>query len=78
MRCLNSPCTLFVIGHGSTDPEKCSPTSHNFLNPSSANRHMQTLHSKKYGAAHARFTHGGSTIIHASCKENDTIRYLSL
>eukprot|EP00035_Acanthoeca_spectabilis_P020546 m.433483 g.433483 ORF g.433483 m.433483 type:complete len:309 (-) comp17581_c0_seq1:240-1166(-) len=43
-----------------------------------AGEHMQTLHSKKYGAAHARFTHGGSTIIHASCKENDTIRYLSL
>mmetsp|Transcript_21279 Transcript_21279/g.55528 ORF Transcript_21279/g.55528 Transcript_21279/m.55528 type:complete len:313 (+) Transcript_21279:297-1235(+) len=40
--------------------------------------HVQTLHSKKYGASLARFTHGGSTIIHASTKENDTIRYLSL
>ncbi|KAI8911943.1 WD40-repeat-containing domain protein [Powellomyces hirtus] len=34
--------------------------------------------SKKYGCAHARFTHSRSSIIYASTKEDDTIRYHSL
>eukprot|EP00041_Stephanoeca_diplocostata_P014743 m.277671 g.277671 ORF g.277671 m.277671 type:complete len:321 (+) comp19785_c0_seq1:304-1266(+) len=43
-----------------------------------AGSHMQTLHSKKYGAALIRFTHGGKTVLHSSLKENHTVRYLSL
>ncbi|KAJ3156655.1 WD repeat-containing protein 82 [Geranomyces michiganensis] len=34
--------------------------------------------SKKYGCAHARFTHSRSSIIYASTKEDDTIRYHTL
>ncbi|POV99482.1 hypothetical protein PSHT_13530 [Puccinia striiformis] len=34
--------------------------------------------SKKYGCSLARFTHKSSAVIHASTKEDDTIRYLSL
>lgn len=40
--------------------------------------HQRTLYSKKYGVSQIRFTHGGTTVVHASTKENDTIRYLSL
>jgi COMPASS component SWD2 len=39
---------------------------------------MKTLYSKKYGVDLPRFTHKSSTIIHASTKEDDTIRYHSL
>ncbi|KND03994.1 uncharacterized protein SPPG_01442 [Spizellomyces punctatus DAOM BR117] len=38
----------------------------------------QFVYSKKYGCAHARFTHHASSIIYASTKEDDTIRYLSV
>ncbi|PWN44250.1 WD40 repeat-like protein [Ceraceosorus guamensis] len=38
----------------------------------------RTLYSKKYGVHLARFTHTNSAIIHASTKEDDTIRQHSL
>ncbi|KAL8279850.1 hypothetical protein RQP46_007700 [Phenoliferia psychrophenolica] len=41
-------------------------------------KHMRQLYSKKYGVHLARFTHKSSALIHASTKEDDTIRYLSL
>ncbi|GAA6010991.1 hypothetical protein JCM10207_005460 [Rhodosporidiobolus poonsookiae] len=39
---------------------------------------VKQLYSKKYGVGLARFTHKSSTIVHASTKGNDDIRYLSL
>lgn len=39
---------------------------------------MKTLHSKKYGVDLPRFTHKNTAIIHASTKEDDTVRYHSL
>ncbi|KAF8150761.1 WD40 repeat-like protein [Crassisporium funariophilum] len=39
---------------------------------------IKTLYSKKYGVDLPRFTHKSSAIIHASTKEDDTIRYHSL
>lgn len=39
---------------------------------------MKTLYSKKYGVDLPRFTHKNTTIVHASTKEDDTIRYHSL
>lgn len=41
-------------------------------------RHMKTLYSKKYGVDLPRFTHKNNSILHASTKEDDTIRYHSL
>ncbi|GAA5838039.1 hypothetical protein JCM5353_003377 [Sporobolomyces roseus] len=41
-------------------------------------KHVKQLYSKKYGVHLARFTHKSSTIIYASTKGNDDIRYLSL
>ena len=41
-------------------------------------RHLKTLYSKKYGVDLPRFTHKNTTILHASTKEDDTIRYHSL
>ncbi|KAK7207034.1 WD40-repeat-containing domain protein [Myxozyma melibiosi] len=41
-------------------------------------RYMKPLYSKKYGCHLARFTHSSTNCIHASTKEDDTIRYLSL
>ncbi|KAF8223122.1 WD40 repeat-like protein [Tricholoma matsutake] len=41
-------------------------------------KHHKTLHSKKYGVDLPRFTHKNTAIIHASTKEDDTIRYHSL
>lgn len=41
-------------------------------------KHVKTLHSKKYGVDLPRFTHKNTAIIHASTKEDDTIRYHSL
>ncbi|KAG6909952.1 hypothetical protein DXG01_014221 [Tephrocybe rancida] len=38
----------------------------------------KTLYSKKYGVDLPRFTHRSTAIIHASTKEDDTIRYHSL
>ncbi|KAF8072024.1 WD40-repeat-containing domain protein [Lyophyllum atratum] len=38
----------------------------------------RTLHSKKYGVDLPRFTHRNTAIVHASTKEDDTIRYHSL
>ncbi|MCJ1258441.1 member of Set1p complex, histone methyl transferase [Lignoscripta atroalba] len=40
-------------------------------------KHIKTLFSKKYGAHLARFTHHSQSIIYASTKGDDTIRYLS-
>ncbi|MCJ1317808.1 member of Set1p complex, histone methyl transferase [Xylographa vitiligo] len=40
-------------------------------------RALKTLFSKKYGAHLARFTHHSQSIIYASTKTDDTIRYLS-
>lgn len=40
-------------------------------------RHIKSLLSKKYGAHLARFTHHSQSIIYASTKGDDTIRYLS-
>ncbi|GIY94489.1 WD repeat-containing protein 82, partial [Caerostris extrusa] len=40
--------------------------------------HRRTLHSKKYGADHVRFTHSEDSAVHSSTKIDDTIRYLSL
>ncbi|THH18116.1 hypothetical protein EW146_g2810 [Bondarzewia mesenterica] len=40
--------------------------------------HLKTLFSKKYGVDLPRFTHKNTAIIHASTKEDDTIRYHSL
>ncbi|GAA5883695.1 hypothetical protein JCM16303_004771 [Sporobolomyces ruberrimus] len=40
--------------------------------------HKKKLYSQKYGVHLARFTHKSSTIIYASTKGNDDIRYLSL
>ncbi|KPV72992.1 uncharacterized protein RHOBADRAFT_55238 [Rhodotorula graminis WP1] len=40
--------------------------------------HVTSIPSKKYGAHLARFTHTKSTMIHASTKENDDIRYCKL
>ncbi|CAO3593913.1 unnamed protein product [Absidia cylindrospora] len=37
-----------------------------------------TLFSKRYGAGLTRFTHQASGILHASTKEDDSLRYLSL
>ncbi|KAM6504271.1 WD40-repeat-containing domain protein [Amanita muscaria] len=39
---------------------------------------LKTLYSKKYGVDLPRFTHKSTTIVHASTKEDDTIRYHSL
>ncbi|KZT07698.1 WD40 repeat-like protein [Laetiporus sulphureus 93-53] len=39
---------------------------------------LKTLYSKKYGVDLPRFTHKNTAIIHASTKEDDTIRYHSL
>ena len=36
-----------------------------------------TVYSKKYGCCLARFTHGASTIIYASTKQDDALRYMS-
>ncbi|GAA5837696.1 hypothetical protein JCM11251_002298 [Rhodosporidiobolus azoricus] len=41
-------------------------------------KHVKQLYSKKYGVHLARFTHKNTTIVHASTKGNDDIRYLSL
>lgn len=41
-------------------------------------KHQKQLYSKKYGVHLARFTHKNTAIIHASTKEDDGIRYLSL
>lgn len=41
-------------------------------------RTLKTLYSKKYGVDLPRFTHKNTTIVHASTKEDDTIRYHSL
>ncbi|RDB25808.1 WD repeat-containing protein 82 [Hypsizygus marmoreus] len=41
-------------------------------------KHVKTLHSKKYGVDLPRFTHKNTAIVHASTKEDDTIRYHSL
>ncbi|KAI9320959.1 WD repeat-containing protein 82 [Dichotomocladium elegans] len=41
-------------------------------------KQQTTLLSKKYGVNFARFTHQRSTVIYASTKEDDTLRYLSL
>lgn len=43
-----------------------------------SSKQVRILHSKKYGVDLPRFTHKSSTIIHASTKEDDTIRYHSL
>ncbi|KAI9816753.1 MAG: member of Set1p complex, histone methyl transferase [Pycnora praestabilis] len=40
-------------------------------------KHMKTLFSKKYGAHLARFTHHSQSVLYASTKVDDTIRYLS-
>lgn len=40
-------------------------------------KHIKTLLSQKYGAHLARFTHHAQSIIYASTKVDDTIRYLS-
>lgn len=40
--------------------------------------HDKSLASKKYGAKLARFTHANSSIIYASTKVNDAIRYLHM
>ncbi|KAK9767082.1 WD repeat-containing protein 82 [Basidiobolus ranarum] len=39
---------------------------------------LQTLYSKKYGVHLARFTHNSNTVVYASTKEDDTLRFLSL
>ncbi|OSX57840.1 hypothetical protein POSPLADRAFT_1076275 [Postia placenta MAD-698-R-SB12] len=39
---------------------------------------IKTLHSKKYGVDLPRFTHKNTAIVHASTKEDDTVRYHSL
>ena len=41
-------------------------------------RLIKTLYSKKYGIDLPRFTHKNTTIVYASTKEDDTIRYSSL
>ncbi|KAI9005953.1 WD40-repeat-containing domain protein [Gaertneriomyces semiglobifer] len=38
----------------------------------------EKVYSKKYGCTHAKFTHSRASVIYASTKEDDTIRYLSL
>lgn len=43
-----------------------------------ATRKIRTLYSKKYGIAHARFTHRRENIIHASTKGDHAIRYHSM
>ncbi|GAA99284.1 uncharacterized protein L969DRAFT_86512 [Mixia osmundae IAM 14324] len=40
--------------------------------------HTKPFLSQKYGVHLARFTHKSTTVIHASTKQDDTIRYLSL
>ncbi|KAH8100905.1 WD40-repeat-containing domain protein [Cristinia sonorae] len=39
---------------------------------------VKTLYSKKYGVDLPRFTHKNTAIVHASTKEDDTVRYHSL
>lgn len=41
-------------------------------------RHQKVLHSKKYGVDLVTFTHRSSTVLYASTKGDDTIRYHSL
>lgn len=41
-------------------------------------KQIKTLHSKKYGVDLPRFTHKNTAIVHASTKEDDTVRYHSL
>jgi COMPASS component SWD2 len=41
-------------------------------------RHLKTLYSKKYGVDLPRFTHSKTAVVHASTKEDDTLRYHSL
>eukprot|EP00048_Salpingoeca_helianthica_P002706 m.59825 g.59825 ORF g.59825 m.59825 type:complete len:324 (-) comp12258_c0_seq1:28-999(-) len=45
---------------------------------SAAGAHKKAVASKKYGCAHIRFAHSPDHAIHASTKENDGIRLLSL
>lgn len=40
-------------------------------------KHVKELMSKKYGAHLARFTHGSQSLLYASTKYDETIRYLS-
>ncbi|KAF8212530.1 WD40-repeat-containing domain protein [Mycena galopus ATCC 62051] len=41
-------------------------------------KQIKILHSKKYGVDLPRFTHKNTAIVHASTKEDDTVRYHSL
>ena len=41
-------------------------------------RQVKILYSKKYGVDLPRFTHKNTAILHASTKEDDTVRYHSL
>ncbi|KAI0951071.1 hypothetical protein AcW1_008211 [Taiwanofungus camphoratus] len=41
-------------------------------------KQLKTLYSKKYGVDLPRFTHKNTAIVHASTKEDDTVRYHSL
>ncbi|KAF7327529.1 WD-REPEATS-REGION domain-containing protein [Mycena kentingensis (nom. inval.)] len=41
-------------------------------------KQVKILHSKKYGVDLPRFTHKNTAILHASTKEDDTVRYHSL
>ena len=45
---------------------------------STSSRVIKTLNSKKYGVDLPRFTHKNTAIVHASTKEDDTVRYHSL
>lgn len=49
-----------------------------FLRLIFVSRQLKTLHSKKYGVDLPRFTHKSTAIVHASTKEDDTVRYHSL
>ncbi|KAJ7086090.1 WD40-repeat-containing domain protein [Mycena belliarum] len=48
------------------------------LYSSKTGKQTKILHSKKYGVDLPRFTHKNTAIVHASTKEDDTIRYHSL
>jgi COMPASS component SWD2 len=49
-----------------------------FHSANNRRRHLKTLYSKKYGVDLPRFTHKNTAVIHASTKEDDTVRYHSL
>lgn len=59
-------------------PSECSHSLDLIFVDSRSTRTVKTYYSKKYGIDLPRFTHKNSAIVHASTKEDDSVRYHSL